>query len=413
MQIRIFRDTPTTVGRAITFLALVSLATSVPLSTAFADDTHHNDRYDTRSKQSQRGRGRTLKPRARRDLARTGLTQYLGDFRPSQAESLPEGWTSYTFDSDGGQGPICIDGSDFRVFVQERSHEDVVIFLNGGGACWQGAYNCAFSASTSPPGPSGIFSDSLIESDGAVTYNPFKTFSKVFVSYCDGSVFAGDNEVADLTFPGGPVRYHRGVRNISAAFDLTESLFPYARNVLLTGASAGGYGATGLSAALVRFVYPEARIRFFNDSGPLNNPAFVSALTAQAEDWQTAQFVPRSCPTCSPFNQPSEIIKWWLANDRGLRAGLFSFDGDAVIRFFTAVPTAAMYRSLLLDVHDPINARFPRRYKRFIVNGEAHTIVGGTGFYLATVNDIPLYEWLEDLVRGGRNYVDLVAPAVP
>ncbi|MEO1339326.1 MAG: pectin acetylesterase-family hydrolase, partial [Myxococcota bacterium] len=256
MQTRIFRGALIATGRTITLFALASLAVSAPTATAFADDNQrHAEQDDARIKRSRRARRRTLNRRARRDLERTGLTQYLGQFSPSQTESLPGGWTSYTFDSDEGNGPICVDGSDFRVFVQERSHEDVVIFLNGGGACWQGAYNCAFSSSTSPPGPNGLFSDNLTQPDGTVAAsNPFKTFSKVFVSYCDGSVFAGDNDVPDMTFPGGPVRYHRGVRNISAAFDLTESLFPYARNVLLTGASAGGYGATGPSATLIRFV---------------------------------------------------------------------------------------------------------------------------------------------------------------
>jgi hypothetical protein len=44
----------------------------------------------------------------------------------------------------------------------------------------------------------------------------------MFVSYCEGSVCSGDNDVAGPNFPFGPVRFHRGLRNISAAMDLAK-----------------------------------------------------------------------------------------------------------------------------------------------------------------------------------------------
>lgn len=356
---------------------------------------------------------KTLKFRAKWQLAKTGLAKYLGEFEPKKAEHLVNDWTRYTYDTENGDGPICVDGSPFNVYVQERSHRKVVVFLNGGGACWQNFYNCSLQASANAPGPSGIFADSFTAPDGTQIDNPFEDYSKVFVSYCDGSVFQGDNDVQDSSFPAGPVRYHRGVRNLSAALDLSQNLFPEPRKVLLTGASAGGYGVNGTSAVLSRFIYPNTKLRVLNDSGPVNNPANTAALSAQANDWQAQQFYPRSCRDCDVFGQPAELLKWWLRKDRGIRTGLFSYDADGVIRFFNAIPTASAFRTLLLDVTDPINARHPRRYKRFITNGPAHTILGSPAFYTLSVDGVAFYEWTDDLVNKGPAYRDIVAPAVP
>ena len=359
-----------------------------------------------------RGGRKGLNREARRDLRRTGINRYLNEFEPERADVIGD-WTRYTFDKDGGRGPICVDGSDFRVFVQERNPRKLIVFLPGGGACWQGQYACAFSAPMNPPGSSGLFADDFTQADGTVINNPLEDFSKVVISYCDGSIYAGDNDVNDMTFPGGPVRYHRGVRNISAGLDLAKDLFPRARRVLLTGASAGGYGVSGVSAMLIRFKYPRAQLRVFNDSGPLNNPAFVAGINAQVADWNFTQFYPSTCTSCGPFNQPSEIVKWWLANDNRMKAGLFSYDGDAVIRFFIQVPTPAAYRSLLLSVFDPINAAYPKRYKRYIAAGTAHTILGSSAYYNLVRDNVPFYEWLDDLTTDGVNFVDIVEPAQP
>ena len=351
-----------------------------------------------------------LKRKARRDIMATGLTKYMGQFTPTQEDHIGD-WTRVTYDSANGAGPICVDGSDFRVFIKHGDPKKLLIFLPGGGACWQGQYACSLSAPMDPPAPRGIFADYFVTADDEEIINPFADYSKVVLSYCDGSIYGGDKDVPDMTFPGGPVRYHRGLRNLTAGVDLAKASFPEAERILFAGASAGGYGVTGISATLVRFAYPKAKLRIFNDSGPLNNPAFVSAIQAQIDDWDFVQYYPAGCTGCDPFAQPSEVIKYWLANDRKLKAGLFSYDGDGVIRFFIQVPTEPQYRDLLLGVHDPINAAFPRKYKRFIVNGPAHTIVGGDGFFTLEQDGIPVYRWVDGLANGGRRkFKDIVAP---
>ena len=383
-------------------MSIVAVACFVVPTTAFADGGQDDGRGKRRAR-------RGLSRQAQQDLINTGITRYLGKFSPSGAEEMDSGWTRYTFDANGNErGPICVDGSEFAVFVQPRDGRKVVLFLDGGGACWQDFYQCSLTSDEAAP-TTGIFADTGVNAEGKTVRNPFKTYSKVFVTYCDGSIYGGDNDVNDLTFPPSPIRYHRGVQNISAAFDLTKAIFPYARRILLTGASAGGYGATGVSAMLLRFNYPNQRIRVLNDSGPLNNGAFVSAINAQIEDWNYEQFYPEGCEGCGPFEQPSQIIKYWMSNDNRMRASLFSFDLDPVISFFIQVPLP-LYRDLLLGTHQPISADFGDQYRLFVTNGVAHTITASPGFYSVEQDGVSVADWAFDFVNRGRLADDIVAP---
>jgi hypothetical protein len=353
-----------------------------------------------------------LDPQARKELRDTGLDRYVGKFKPATApEDAGGGWDKYTFDTEGGEGPICIAGTPLTVFHQQRQAKKLLIVLDGGGACIQNSYQCSILADDEAPGEDGIFADEFAGID-----NPFAEWSKVFVSYCDGSVFSGDNELADADFTFGPVRYHRGIRNLTAALDLARDLHPNAKQVLLSGISAGGYGVVNFAPSVYRLIFPPAADLFvLNDSGPgLSNPFF--GTVPQDTDWQFSQFFPASCESCStaPFNDQGAFLKWTLENDNGYKGGLYSTDGDAVIRGFTFIPTQEQYRSLLLGVHSPIHDAYPDRYKLFIRSGSsAHTALGYSGFYLFEGNGVPLYEWTSDFVEGNPGWVNIVEDFVP
>lgn len=344
-----------------------------------------------------------IDPRARNDLAASDVSRYVGAFEPNAAEAIGE-WTRYTYDTEGGDGPLCITGTEFAVFHEQRDPKKLMIILDGGGACWQDFYQCSITADSNPPA-GGIFADS-----GAGVDNPLASWSKVFVTYCDGSIFTGDNTVEDPSFPGG-IRHHRGLRNLTAALDLARDLHPAANQVLLGGISAGGYGVAGLAPAVYRFIFPPAaKLYVLNDSGPaLTNPALVSQVEARVDDWAYTQFYPSSCTGCDPFNQPAEFVKWTLENDPGYKGALYSSDGDLTIRFFLSIPTAGAYRSLLLDTWDPIVAEFPDRAKRYIRGGAtSHTAIGGALYYTLDTNGIPLYQWIADFVNDAPGWVDNV-----
>jgi len=245
----------------------------------------------------------------------------------------------------------------------------------------------------------------------------------VLVSYCDGSVFSGDNDVVDPTYGAvfgvDPIRYHRGLRNLSAAMDLAKDEFPHARKLMVAGSSAGGVGATGFAPGVARFVFGNRTdLYVFNDAGPVAiNLDEAGAIEDRAADWQFGQFYPASCEDCSALGDPTAAIRWRFENDSAVRESFYSTDGDGTNRFFLNVPTQEQYRDILLAGHDPLNADFPRRYKRFIRSGDdSHTSLGSSIYYTGEIDGVRLHEWAEDFVRWpwpGRDWVDLVQDFEP
>ena len=79
---------------------------------------------------------------AAQELRDAGVDQYLGT--SVSVESDWGAWTQHTFVDENGQpnGPVCISGTPYSVFTKAGDPKKVLIFLQGGGACWQGFYNC-------------------------------------------------------------------------------------------------------------------------------------------------------------------------------------------------------------------------------------------------------------------------------
>ncbi len=361
-----------------------------------------------------------LSAQAFAELSDAGGDKYVGAFTPATSEELDDGWVKHTFDTDGGNGPICIAGTPFTVFTRARNPAKLLIFEQGGGACWQDFYFCNILADDQPPTASpfasGIWVDSFDTGTQTIA-NPLADWSVVYVSYCDGSVFSGDNDVVDASFPFGAVRFHRGLRNATAAIDLAKATFPHANRVLLAGSSAGGVGVAGVSPFLVRFVYGNnVKLRVFNDAGPVAvNLDDLGGILARASDWQFGQFFPASCTGCDPLGQAGPaLIEWRLDHDNEVREAFYSTDGDATDRFFLFIPTQEEYRELIVTEHGALNDAHPERYKRFIRSGDdEHTALQRDTFYLGEANGVPLYQWTDDFINPRPFWVDIVEDFVP
>lgn len=352
-----------------------------------------------------------LNSEAKDDLVAAGMTKYVGKFSPALSVDADMGWVKHTYDSEEGEGPICIDGTDYSIFTKVKNPDKLLITLQGGGACWQDFYYCKVNTvNDTAPEANGIFADSYDTGEN-IQINPLADWSVVELGYCDGSAFTGDNELFDSGFPGGK-RYHRGLRNLTAGIDLAKTLFPDASRVMVAGVSAGGYGAAAYAPLLTRMAYGNStELTVINDSGPtasnLNN---TEAIEAWAYDWQYGQFFPSSCEGCDVRSQGFiELIKWRLDNDTTIREAFVSTDGDSVVRFFLSVPTQWDYRTLILEAHGSINDAYPDRYKRFIQSGNTeHTALSSDSFYTRTVLEVPLYVWMTDFLESKSTWEDVV-----
>lgn len=346
------------------------------------------------------------------ELNVAGVDKYLGAFTPVVSTDVGDGWVKHTFDPDGGAGPICIAGTPFSAFTRKGNPSRLLIFEQGGGACWQDFYVCNILAEDQePPTPRvGIW-------DFDSKDNPFADYSIVYMPYCDGSTFTGDNDVLDPSFPFGPVRFHRGLRNQSAAMDLARATFPNASRVTVAGSSAGGVGAAGFAPFLARFVYGNrVHLTVFNDAGPITtNLDQIDDVNARADDWKFGQFYPASCLDCDDHGDSTAIIQWRLDNDSTIREAFYETDMDLTNRFFLGLlADPVRFRDLVVTGHRELNASHPNRYKRFIVAGDtSHTALQTPLFYAQDANGVLLNQWTTDFLVPTPFWIDIVEAAIP
>jgi hypothetical protein len=341
------------------------------------------------------------------ELREAGVNKYLGQFEPISSEDVGDGWTKHTFDPDGGEGPICIAGTPFSAFTRAGNPSKLLIFEQGGGACWQNFYQCnILSEDQEPPTErAGIW-------DFDSQDNPFADYSIVYMPYCDGSVFSGDNDVVDANFPFGPVRFHRGLRNQSAAMDLAKATFPHAHRITVSGSSAGAVGASFFAPFLVRFLFGNyADLTVFNDAGPVTtNLNDTGPIAARAADWDFGKFYPASCTDCDDMGQSTALIDWRLENGSTIREAFYETDADQTNRFFLGLLFDPFgFRNLIVTEHGLLNAAHPDRYKRFIVAGDiSHTALQTPLFYTQDANGVLLNEWTEDFLKDLPFWEDIV-----
>ncbi len=344
------------------------------------------------------------------ELVEQGITRYFGEAVVSE-KTEEDGETTYTFDS--ASGPMCLRGTPYRTAARETGSEDLLIFLSGGGACWSDMCLVLGEAEAGIP-DTGILNPEL-ES------NPVRDWNVMFLPYCDGSLFAGDADWDDDE-DGQIDRYHRGLRNASAALDVARERFPSPRRILLAGSSAGGFG-TIVMTVLARLKWPNVPLFVVNDSGvgivKADQPDFVAGLV---EEWGAERLLPASCPDCIANGHLIGLVEWGLAQDDNLWISVFSSYGDMVIATMFLQIGEAGFKPALLEETGRLNAAFPDRYKAFLVEGNGHSILfmeesgpisdvfpGGEMFgdsiqlhgYTDTIIDgISFGEWLKAMIDG-------------
>jgi Pectinacetylesterase len=177
----------------------------------------------------------------------------------------------------------CRDGSTTGLGVNLRgASTKVMIFLEGGGACFN-APTCGenfpnhfestdFDSWKTGRGQGGIFN----RNDAG---NPVKDWSFVYVPYCTGDVHAGSNPAgapAGLSVP----QVFVGYLNVAAYLRRLVPTFVGATQVLLTGVSAGGFGAAANYGQVAK-AFGSVPVDLLDDSGPpMADPYLATCLGA-------------------------------------------------------------------------------------------------------------------------------------
>lgn len=332
------------------------------------------------------------------ELTEAGIGQYL-DLAPASMRQNGA-WQEYTYDTDD-ETAICLRGTAYQANLRRGSTNKVLLYLEGGGACW--STETCWGAAPLAKLTAGSASN-LGVLDASNPANPFRDWNVVYAPYCDGSVFAGDN-VVDYD---GNRTFHHGQQNIGAAVGLMQREFPNPEQIVVAGSSAGGYG-TYTGYATVRVAYPDAEVLVFNDSGPgLQDPADREVNAAREDRWLFRQFIPESCAECDA--QLTYLSEWSLERDPTLRVAYFNYLQDNVLRFFLSLG-AEGFEGLLKEVTGDVQGRWPSRFKRFFKQGDAHTVLELPSFFTEEIAGLSVVDWTADFLTNGPDWQDTVEPA--
>jgi hypothetical protein len=248
---------------------------------------------------------------------------------PPTLGTTPNQWVYVPVD-----GAKCMDNSPTGIGVNLGTSGDLVIYLEGGGACFNSS-TCNHVAHPNGWGPATFDTEIAIYNVGLFDRlddaNPLHDATFVFVPYCTGDVHAGSNPV------GSDGRAFVGYGNIGHDLDLLVPQSTEVSRVVLAGSSAGGFGAL-INYDRTQTAFGTTPVYLVDDSGPPLDDMYLTPCLQQLfrTSWNLDAALPAGCPNCTQADGGG------LANALGYladtypdrRFGLISSTRDGVIRSF-------------------------------------------------------------------------------
>lgn len=322
--------------------------------------------------------------------------------QPAPVAGLDAGWNQL---KPGGD-TLCSDGSEFSYWVRPGDPSKLMFFLQGGGACWfrencDPQMNPSYTINLSEEDPtvqSGVF-------DYQNPANPFADYTAVFVPYCSADVHLG---AADTVYPAvapnqQPLKvHHRGLANVQAALDWTAENLVDAKEIFVTGSSAGAIPSPYYAMKLAD-LYPQANIVQFGDgaggyridpsaeqSMPHAQWGTIEALREQPgfADIRLDTFTYETLYTLAAKQQPGIQFARYDAAEDGVQKAFLGLMGYQEV---------ALRESLLANQADI--AASVERFSGYIAGGDSHTILRRPEFYTYAVGERGIRDWVTQLAQ--------------
>jgi hypothetical protein len=302
-----------------------------------------------------------------------------------------------------GGGCKCADGSEFAFWERRADPTKVVLFLDGGGACYD-AETCAFTA-LGNPGEENYdwkITDDPADEGGIFDFtradNPFRGYSFIYVPSCTGDAHLGN--VTRKYSPKLTVEHKGYVNGMASLTHLAEN-YPDATQVVVVGKSVGSI-ASPVYGGLVADLLPDAQVTVFGaqsghvpDDPDLNAKFFGQLWRAYANmpDWAVNRGL---------------TARDWGPTRFWIQAGLH--DPDIVLARFDyaydreAAKSAAslgLDPSQLLSVIDANEATIETAgvtLHSYTAPGHGHGIFEWPRFYSLEVNGVKLVDWVTRLI---------------
>ena len=300
-----------------------------------------------------------------------------------------------------GDDCFCSDGSEYSYWIREGDPSNVMLFFDGGGAC--------FSAETCDPNGSPTYSIQADDNPNAAANgvfaldhpeNPVADWTMIFMPYCTGDVHLGTNAGHD--YGDGIIINHTGYLNGLKGFEEVVDTYGTADKILVTGSSAGGIPVP-LFAGLLADALPEAEILGLPDasggypSTPLVNTAIggLWGTEGAVPNWSTTDGV-----TAAEMGIP-ELYRYAGLEFPEIRWARFDHAYDGTQASFSALAGVADSSvKAVLDLNEGLTEDAGIDLPVYIAPGTDHTIMGRADMYLLEVEGVRYVDWLSDFIAG-------------
>ena len=317
--------------------------------------------------------------------------------------------------------PQCARGTDYEFYVKRGSVNKVVMYYQGGGACWDqdtcGLNLCTQEAGGNP-GNGGAYSYGLGNLNNPD--NPFKDWHQVVVAYCSCDVHLGDSFQRFGIGQAAQSVQFRGRHNASVAEKWAREHFVNPEEVFSTGSSAGSMGALASAYSLMEAVWPSSQHHVMGDGyvgvtppgfvteyvtrwgglttdlqpvvpgfelsvGEYDEEAMIHMVNALASNYPSANIAMYT----TAYDGPSGQTQFYRAMMGGSPAGWSDWAA------YTCTVNAGMHTYL-----DAMGVGVDN-FNYYMGAGSRHTGFGADKLYVDTSGDMPIMvDWLNDLMSG-------------
>ena len=319
---------------------------------------------------------------------------------PAESPKTPDlapGWTKI----EPGGDTICSRGTPFVYFVHPGTVNRLVVYFQGGGACWDDT-SCSlggvFKETAGDSDNPGQAAEGIFDLDNPD--NPLKDWSFVFIPYCTADIHWGDNTHTYTSRGQDVVIHHKGFVNVSAVLDWMEANFEQPEKIFVSGCSAGSYGSI-MGAAHIHELYPDVPLYQLGDAG-----AGVSTQDFYQDsfpNWNVAASMPDWIPAPDgSWDEASSLADLYTSvanyypNDRWSQYNAAHDDIQSF--FYMAMGGTGDWGELMLagmqDIQD--NAS---NFHSYIAPGAIHCITGDDIFYTREVEGVKFHDWLDAMVN--------------
>ena len=308
--------------------------------------------------------------------------------------------------------PRCMDDSEYRYFARRGTVNKLVMYYQGGGACWN-RLTCGVPSCTTSTQDLDLNDLSMTGlRDLTNPDNPFRDWNIVFVSYCTCDIHYGDAtvEYGDLTVE------HVGYQNAQVAEKFAREHFLNPEVVFVTGSSAGSYGAW-LNAPRLHQVWPASQIHVLGDAGNgvittdfLRNEFSAWSFTSNLPDIPgvleaitDGEGIPDYSEAVADFFPDTNWAHYSTLYDGGLggQTGFFNImlnDGNPLAAT-TWWDASCEFGATAVSQSEAIFSAQPSNYRYYFGTGSRHTMWGSNKVYDDTTGNVPtIVDWINGML---------------